>query len=439
MAEDSLLDEFEASAGRRRWSMFAVLSLMVVVVIVAYPLVTNLSSTGSKPTPVVTHIPVSRAAQLRFLEHKTSQLRELKPLRPVTVTFLQSAAFSKRLDTAFNSGLTKRVLAVDRQEYVLGGTVPATINLQRVLTGGVASQIAGWYSYASKKLYIRDTGQALGIDRWYIAHEYTHALQDQHFGLARMERDPVHHHVHNSDHYLAAKSLIEGDAVTLQYSYLSTYTENEKHALFQQLSKITTPSSMPRAIEEQFQFPYSDGPLYVQNLLSNGGYAAVDRAFRHPPTTSYQLMFPGRSVKVLPVNLTTVPASFAQRGWKLDDCDVDGAFGMQQLVEQYVSSSQASDLAQLWSGDRYMLIQKGDTYAMLMESRYADHGDAVDAQLLIEQALGSRFGGLLKDSAGQWGTSGGIYGAIHFSADRIFIAFARNGAVARSLATAARG
>ena len=135
-----------------------------------------------------------------------------------------------------------------------------------------------------------DTGQALGIDRWYIAHEYTHALQDQHFHLSKLQRFPIHHHIHNSDAYTAVHALIEGDAVTVQNNFMETYyTQSEKQALFRQIESTRT-AALPRALEEQFTFPYTAGPTYVQHLVQTGGYRVVDAAFRHPPTTSYQIL-----------------------------------------------------------------------------------------------------------------------------------------------------
>jgi hypothetical protein len=52
--------------------------------------------------------------------------------------------------------------------------------------------------------------------------------------------------------------------------------------------------SAPYYIEASEAFPYLEGERFVCALFRNGGWAAVDRAYRRPPTTTAQILFPER-------------------------------------------------------------------------------------------------------------------------------------------------
>ena len=358
---------------RSRWRIVGPIALTFVVgfALVIWPLsqafLISTNDNGSLPP-----IPRGTQAQINLIERETSALRGLAPLKPVRVHFLSSPTFTKRISAVMQKGNPPSQLQIGDTELVLSGLVPESTNLGKVVSQGLPSQVAGWYDYQTKQLYIRDTGQALGIDRWYIAHEYTHALQDQHFGLAKVQPDQSHWKAHNSDAYLAEHSLVEGDAVDIQNAYfLRFYSQAEKVALARQEQRASPGGqSTPRVIQEQFDFPYTDGPTYVTHLLNQGGYPAVNRAFRDPPQTTYQLMFPGGSVSVRPIRLHQVLGRF--RSWHRVDDDVNGAFGYQQLVELHVSAALAGRLAELWRGDRYLLLRHRTNFAMFLESVYAN-------------------------------------------------------------------
>lgn len=415
----------------RRLALWAVLALSLAGLLVAYPLITNLNSAAGLSDPAMFPAAMPARARIALIEKQTSELRTLKALHPVKIMLLKNAAFSKRISGLLNSGLTKRGININDQEWVLSGLIPPSTNLRKVLTSGVASQVAGWYAYKSKVLYVRDSGQALGIDRWYVAHEYTHALQDQHFNLRRLEPDETRWKIHNSDQQLAVHSLVEGDAVTIQYGYVGRYySTSEQRALFKEQQSIKS-QPLPRAIQEEFVFPYTQGPAYVRSLLLAGGYSRVNKSFHRPPQSSFQLLFPGHSESVVAVHLDAALGPF--RAWKVLDDDVNGAFGYQQLVEAFTSKDSGAALARLWRGDRYILLGNQGRYAMLMESVYDSMAQAARALVILRGALAKRFGGLYPDGVSQWGGRRGVFGAIRRSKNKVWIAFARKGSIARGL------
>lgn len=415
---------------RHRWRLItSVLLIVVVVAFIALPLVED----GILPGPGAgTSLPRGVAARIRLIESQTSVIRGLKPLYHVHVNLLSSSAFTKRIGAIFARGDTPSYLKIADEEAVLSGLIPPKTNLAGVLNQSLPSQVAGWYDFKTKQLFIRGTGQAVGIDRWAIAHEFTHALQDQHFGLGHVQPDQSHWALKNSDEYMAEHSLVEGDAVHVENTYIEDdYSQPQQQALFRQQQSIPS-APAPRAIQEQFQFPYVDGPAYIEYLLTAGGYAAVNFAFRHPPRTTFQVMFPGQVIH--PQHLSMRGLSGPFRNWKTADDDVDGAFGYEQLLEQYVSTQQASDLAKLWRGDRYMLLRRGHRYAMFMKSVYANPSAARTAFRIIETSLATRFG-LLSTlrSEGVWGGSQHHFGAVRLRGRVVLLGFGTAPAVVHEL------
>src|ERR1043166_5642110 len=69
-----------------------------------------------------------------------------------------------------------------------------------------AKGVQGYYDIKEKTLYLYDD-IAGNYERGVLIHEMVHALQDQHFGLAKLHQESF-----GSDAELAMAALIEGDA-----------------------------------------------------------------------------------------------------------------------------------------------------------------------------------------------------------------------------------
>src|SRR6185437_12887348 len=77
----------------------------------------------------------------------------------------------------------------------------------------LGDQVIGVYDTDAKSLFVvADKGAFGPAARVTFAHEFNHALQDQHFALDSIAPK----HSDNNDRSLAAHALIEGDAIMLQ-------------------------------------------------------------------------------------------------------------------------------------------------------------------------------------------------------------------------------
>jgi len=386
------------------------------------------------------HQQLSKATQRRIhrIEVQTMGLRHLKQLRSVRVEFLGNRAFNHFIAGTYKQANSNSQLHIADVEDVMLGLISPRLNLAKVVTGGLTSQVVGLYDKHRKVLFIRNTGRALTVNRWVIAHEFTHALQDQHFGLSKVEPDQSHWKLKNSDAELAQHSLIEGDAVNIQYTYARTFYDPQDLAALNREIGSVGPSHVPAIIEQQFQFPYQEGLLYVYHLLQSGGFSRDDQAFRHPPNSTFEVMFPGQNVVPANPRISKLGGSF--KPWKRRDDDVIGAFGYYQLVERWESRARANQLASLWRGDRYLLLYRRGHYAMYLDASFGTSRSARVAASILESAVAKRFHHRLAHfHGGVWTGAHGTYVAARISGHKVFMAYAPAASIARSMVVATAG
>jgi uncharacterized iron-regulated protein len=196
-----------------------------------------------------------------------------------------------------------------------------------------AKGVQGYYSIKEKTLYLYED-IAGTYERGVLIHEMVHALQDQHFGLAKLHQADF-----GSDAELALAALIEGDA---------TFTMIE--VLKQDQPKVAAmlDTSLEKAKNPRNAFLYGLGARYVKGLKDKGGWASVNARYKLPPRTTATILNPqantivlgpGRSVGafgLIPL-LAEIPdakalAISAAGGWIGDRIAEDGAVKSWQLA-----------------------------------------------------------------------------------------------------------
>jgi hypothetical protein len=151
-------------------------------------------------------------------------------------------------------------------------------------------RIGGAFDYPRDRIIIVPTLIQTRVQLSYtLAHELTHALEDQHFDLnlgrltAPSERAEVH------------RAVIEGTATFVQDLYRRRYLRDTVPVArrIDAMRSVIGAEQAPYAINAQAIFDYVDGGLFVHNLYSRaGGFRLVDRALRNPPRSSDQILHP---------------------------------------------------------------------------------------------------------------------------------------------------
>jgi hypothetical protein len=233
----------------------------------------------------------------------------------------------------------------------------------------LTEQVAGYYDPKAQQFYLADWIELEG-QKPVMAHELTHALQDQHFDLRRFEKWPKG----DSDAELAAHALIEGDATLAMTLYMA---RNPLVALafIRSLGAEGSASEQfkqaPRAIRESLLFPYEEGSEWATQLYRRGGWPLVSQAFTKLPLSSEQILHSEKYISYeAPVKVSLPDFKAALPGWKRLEYDVNGEWGYYLILDQFLNDATESKRAAAgWAGDRFALYEgprPGDVFIAQM-------------------------------------------------------------------------
>jgi hypothetical protein len=219
-----------------------------------------------------------------------------------------------------------------------------------------------------------------------LAHEYTHALQDQDFGLD----DYASRHSKSLDSVVAIKSLIEGEATVLG---AAVFARSQGKVPIQvdwirfasslwDSTYESVDASMAPLITAAEVFPYPLGSDYIAQRWIDGGQAAIDTMYQHPALTVRDWRHnidPGKPSTSEPLDCyaTTPPT-----GYTAFDSDTLGDTGVVALRMLMGNPAQlAWTESDAWRGDS-LIVFKSDTtadIAVAWRTRWATTSDATTA------------------------------------------------------------
>ena len=264
-------------SGRDAWSWL--LGLLVVVLVGATAAV-FVATRDSGP-----HYPKAWDSRIlpivQFDEHE----RGLQFKHPVEVLFMAPKAFDKLVTTSSSSlsAKDKAQIADETASLRALGLIDGGVDLFKQENDLNSGGILAYYDPHDKKVRVK--GSELTPDvRVTLAHELTHALQDQYFDLGREDSLP-------DDAQQAFRSVVEGDAVVVQNAYAASMSQSDQDAYNKAESDGSSVySKIPDILVAQQLEPYVVGPAFVNALKAHGGDEAVDEALRHPPASTAALM-----------------------------------------------------------------------------------------------------------------------------------------------------
>lgn len=355
----------------------------------------NVASSTTRNTAIV-------AATTEVLK-ETSEIRELAILRPVKSGAQSRTEIERMLIKTLNEQMTAAEMHATEVSLRMFGLAPADFEYRPFIIKLLTEQVAGYYDPKVREFHLADWLELEG-QKPVMAHELTHALQDQHFNLRRFEKWPRG----DSDAELAAHALIEGDATLAMTLYMA---KNPLVALAFSRSLTTGVATeqfnqAPRAMRESLIFPYMQGMEWATQLYKRGGWTMVSNAFTRLPLSSEQILHPEkyfnyeRPTKVaLPdvANLLNAgtksavstqqstgtagvsPASGRAKGstrlsvtrrppriarpmpsltWRRIDSDINGEWNYYLILDQFLSAPAESKRAAAgWAGDRCALYE----------------------------------------------------------------------------------
>ncbi|MGH2621901.1 MAG: hypothetical protein ACRDHG_15215, partial [Anaerolineales bacterium] len=221
-----------------------------------------------------------------------------------------------------------------------------------------SEQIAGFYDDELKQMFVVQGAGFRGSERITYAHEYTHALQDQHYDLRNGLGFNDEACELDSERCAAIQALLEGDATLLEERWLLTYaTDQDYQDLLEFYDSLESPvfDSAPPFLQEDFIFPYQSGRAFVEHFFLDGGWASVDAVYAEPPSSTEQILHPERYPNDQPIKVEAAEllASLGA-GWREIDRDVLGEWYTELVLREQLQPEQAAPAAEGWGGDYFL-------------------------------------------------------------------------------------
>jgi hypothetical protein len=246
----------------------------------------------------------------------------------------------------------------DEQILKLLGLIDPEVDLREVSASVFSEGVAGYYDPRTKRMRtVR--GAATGtrvLAEMVLAHELTHALEDQRYGLALEDAGG------SDDAALARLALVEGTASELMYAYARRHFTPEETLGGVLGSAFADTGSLPGFLQAQLVFPYTGGQAFVAALRERAGgrWTLVDLAERtRPPVSTEQVLHPAKWIAFeAPQRVRTGAASALGEGWERASGGALGEFQTRELLS-LAGGGGSADAAAGWGGDRYELWRRG--------------------------------------------------------------------------------
>ncbi len=306
-----------------------------------------------------------------------------------------------------------------RSELVLKkfGLLPRDFNLQNFLLALLREQVAGYYDPHTKAVNLLnwiDPEQQKPV----LAHELTHALQDQSFGLEKWmkagasdlddKKEPTPADIENDEIFAARQAVVEGQAmvVLIDYSLAPTgkslvdspqMVEALKAGMLVGTADSVQFHNSPIYLKEAVTFAYRYGLDFEAELLSKGGKAkAFAGVFTNPPRSTRQIMEPQTYLsgeRIEPMRLPDFTRDF--KNYDRFDIGAIGEFDVAVLIDQYAGVETSKRLYPHWRGGYYYAARpKGDVsapLALLYVSRWSNPEKAAEFAGIYSKSLMKRY------------------------------------------------
>jgi|tagenome__1003787_1003787.scaffolds.fasta_scaffold20942828_2 hypothetical protein len=314
--------------------------------------------------PASASTPTSWDRRLQPIAAKVAKLRKLKFLHPVAAEFLDDAAFEKKvsIDKGKLTKQDKREAKRAQAQLRAVGLIGPDVDIVDAMTSLQSSGVAAYYDPGTKKITVKGKTTDDVATRVTIAHELTHALQDQHFDLKKLQQHAAEQHASTP-----LRTLVEGDAVRIQHAYVSSLSqadqrayEREQASTSDQAQSEIAAQHVPESLSVVFEAPYDLGPTMLEALIAKEGERGVDRLFEHPPTADSSYLSPSTVLEHRKFADVAPPAVSAGEK-RAGTADVFGAFMLFEVLASRLDPSVALTAADAWGGDATVTFTRHTT------------------------------------------------------------------------------
>ncbi len=404
------------------------------------------AQTSSQPSAKAsTHITPDQAKQLFALVDELLKFSSQETGLPIQSTvkrqLITRAAVESYLKEKFDEDQSAKRL--QRGEIVLKkfGLLDRDFALKPFLLALLKEQVEAYYDSKTKTVNLLDW---VDIDEQkpVLAHELTHALQDQHSDLEKwsdqtpddvsVDASGDTDHLAKDEMDTAREAVTEGQATAVMMDYIlkpmgkSLVKDPEVMDLVKQQMAASEDSPVlaraPLLLTESLLFPYREGLSFEQDVwMDQGQAAAFAGALDHPPTSSWEILNPReyekRHIPAVPLLPDIHP--LVDKLYKPYDIGQIGQLDVHILAEIFAGDNAARDLTPAWDGGLYWAGQRisaktpteqasTSSLALFYLSAWKNADSAQTFAQIYSNNLGRKYSGLKPDLAAQHSAPAGV-------------------------------
>jgi hypothetical protein len=261
------------------------------------------------------------------------------------------------------------------------GLLPRDFNLREFVVKANGKEIAAYYDDETKTISMLNW---IPLERQapILAHELTHALQDQNYGLKVWlnagqgpsqpgEKKDSESNIDN-DSTAARRAVVEGQAQIVFADYIlapiGRNLQNTPGLLYQMEEpavKAAADSQLlhdaPMILREVGTFPYREGLIFEGELLEKGGkQMAFSGVFARPPRNTHEVLQPTaylNSEKLSSIRIPDVQQILSDK-YAVYDSGGIGELDVRALLKTYGNRKEADILAASWQGGAYVAFRR---------------------------------------------------------------------------------
>jgi hypothetical protein len=307
---------------------------------------------------------------LRFASKDTG----LPIKKKVKRTIVNRAQVEKYIGDKFKDDADR--IRFERSELVQKkfGLLPRQFDLHSFLIKLLAEQVAGYYDEKTRTMNLLDWNEP-DMQRPVMAHELTHALQDQSFNLEKMSKhdeeiekrglQDLDALIGNDEESTCRSAVLEGQAMIVLLDYVLAPSDQSVEKMPQVVDLMQASmdksrgspifDSAPLLLQEELAFPYRQGMRFIKELLVAGGKKlAYTGVLARMPQTSREVMEPKEYLAGRRVPPLLLPDfGFLKKNYEPFDAGAVGELDVNILLRIYADEDLAKRLTPEWRGGSY--------------------------------------------------------------------------------------
>ncbi len=326
------------------------------------------------------------------VKRRVARVRQLPFVAPVPVVAVSASEAQGMLETELEREYEAGELGELSRVYRAFGLLPPGADLEESFLDLYGQEVAGFYDPIQRRMVL--VTDVLGtspatrvietlfrrdlVGELVLAHELTHALQDQHFGLDVGRGD-----LGEDDAQLARRAVYEGDALLAGYGVtIGRLTRRRAVRLAARLEQAPAQMAaaypdIPDLIRETTLFQYVAGSNFVSWAYKQAGWDGVDALLAEPPRSTEQVLHPEKYFVTpeypLSIHLGGL-TPYLKDDWTRVEETTLGELVVRILGEQFVPPERAAQVAAGWNGDRLVALTRDDDIALAWLTAW-DHED----------------------------------------------------------------